>query len=429
MKKHFIQFLFAGLALLIAGCSEADRFEYGKEVVLITGTDSSPLAKTRIVADVVPCSYTFTVSATGKVTKDTKVGLKIDGDAVADYNARNRTSYVAVPSEALSLSSSSVTIPKDSYVSESAVVSLTSNSFMEDGVVYVIPVSIDYVEGDMEMLEASKSIFIKLGKTHQSYALDIKDTGLYSTYNFGSNSYDLTTWTLEIKAYPYNLKSKGAEQLCRLCCWMEDGGGQVLLRLNENGKPWKTLDIVSVNGRYTTGASGDDADGVGNFVENEWQLISIVWDGTQMKVYVNGELDSPWFNSIAGEQSISINRFEIGMSWGGYGSSQSYTGRMAEMRIWNRARSQSEISETQCSVDVSSEGLLGYWRFNEGSGHIFRDTATWTKDGGEKTVFNDMDWSKSQRDFEAKDPPVYSANSGAASSVYWVKDDKNNCLQ
>lgn len=425
MKKFIIPALVAVLAF--AACNQADRFQYGKEGILITGTDASPMSKQRIVADAVPYSFPFSVSSTGIVDKDTKVYVKIDAAAVDEYNAKNGTQYVAVPDNALQLEDDYLTISAGTATSNVSNVSLIDNTFIEDGVIYVIAVSISKVEGsDIEILDVSKTVFVKLGKTQQNHTLDITSTSVYSTYSFGSgptDGFDLNNWTLEIKAHPYNMKHSGAEQLCRLCCWNEDGGGQVLLRFNENGKPWKTLDIVSVNGRYVTGTSGEGDAAVGYFEENAWYMISIVWDGAQMKVYVNGELDSPWQNTISGSQAFKINRFEIGMSWGGYGNSQSYTGRMAEMRIWSRARSQSEIGESLCSVNPASEGLVGYWRFNEGSGTLFKDSSTWDPKGDK--VAHNMDWSQSERQ---ADESNYT-NTGAGAAVKWIKDEKNNCLQ
>ena len=247
----------------------------------------------------------------------------------------------------------------------------------------------------------------------ETFSLDIPGTGVYSTHSLGAG-YNLNTWTLEIKAHPYNMKSRGNDQLCRFCCWNEDGGGQVLLRFNENGKPWKTLDIVAPSGRYVTGSTGDPA--TGSFEQNQWYMISIVWDGSNMSVYINGEKDTPTENSVSGNQGFNLNRFEIGMSWGGYGSSQSYTGRMAEMRIWNIARSASDIASTQCSVDPKSEGLVGYWKMNEGEGHVFHDSV----------AGNDMDWDKSERQ---KDENNYVTTPEAGASIVWVKDEKNKCAQ
>ena len=416
MKKYIIPVLAAALCCI--ACNQADKFNYSQEIVLITGTDSSPVSADRILADQVPITYNFSLSCTGVAPENMKVHIQYDSLAMAAYNKANQTSYVNVPRDVILINDEYVTITKGTATSSLTSVTMTDNSFIEEGVIYVIPLSVAYVEGgSASILKGSDCFFIRVGKTMESFSLDIPNTGVYSTYNLGAGNYNLgDSWTLELKAHPYNMKSRGNDQLCRLACWNEDGGGQVLLRFNENGKPWKTLDIVAPNGRYVTGATGEGDNATGVFEPNAWYMISIVWNGSDMTVYVNGQKDTPYQYTIAGSQAMNLNRFEIGMSWGGYGGSQSYTGRMAEMRIWNIARSQSDIASTLCSVDASAEGLLGYWKMNEGEGHIFHDSVKG----------NDMDWDKSERQKNESD---YSATPEAGASVQWVKDAKNKCAQ
>jgi len=416
MKKYIIPLLAAALAF--TACNQADRFDYNQEIVLITGTDANPVSEDRILADQVPITYNFSLSATGVASEDMKVHIQYDSLAMEAYNKANQTSYVAVPRDVVLLNDECVTIAKGTATSSVTSVTMTDNTFIQEGVIYVIPLSVAYVEGGKaSILKGSDCFFIRVGKTMESFSLDIPGTGIYSTYNLGAGNYDLgDSWTLELKTLPYSLKSRGSNQLCRLACWNEDGGGQVLLRFNENGKPWKTLDIVAPNGRYVTGSTGEGDQAVGTFDINNWYMISIVWNGSDMVVYINGEKDTPTQYTIAGSQAFKLNRFEIGMSWGGYGGSQSYTGRMAEMRIWNVARSQSDIASTLCSVDATAEGLLGYWKMNEGQGHIFKDSVKG----------NDMDWDRSERQ---KDESNYTTTPEAGASVAWVKDAKNKCAQ
>ena len=414
MKKYIIPVLAA--ALCCVACNQADKFQYGKNVILVTGAEESPLSKDRILADAVPITYNFTISATDLVSQDTRVYLSVDSMAVVNYNKANGTSYASVPRNTVLLNNEYAVIKAGTAQSANASVTLIDNSFIEEGVNYVIPISAAGTDGkEMDILAGSQTLFIKVGKTMETYSLDIPNTSVYSTHTLG-DGYELSNWTLEIKAHPYNMKSRGNDQLCRFCCWNEDGGGQVLLRFNENGKPWKTLDIVAPSGRYVTGATGEGDNEEGVFNENQWYMISIVWDGSDMTVYVNGEKDTPKENSVSGNQGFKLNRFEIGMSWGGYGGSQSYTGRMAEMRIWNIARSASDIAGTQCSVDPKSEGLVGYWKMNEGEGHIFHDSVAGV----------DMDWDKSERQKNEKD---YTTTPEAGAAVQWVKDAKNKCAQ
>ena len=71
-----------------------------------------------------------------------------------------------------------------------------------------------------------------------------------------------------------------------------------------------------------------------------------------------------------------------------------------------------------CAVDPQSDGLVGYWKFNEGEGHIFHDASGHGLD---------MDWSKSSRDVSENGKMV--ATPDAANAIKWVKDDINKCAQ
>lgn len=418
MKKYFIISVIAVLSLV--ACNKADKFKYGQEIVMITGTDASPISSDQILADNVPMTYNFSLSSTGVAEEDMKVHIQFDSLALVKYNEINKTAYVNVPRKAFLINDEYVTIKKGTATSAITSVTLLDNSFIEEGPIYMIPLSVAYLENSTgeQILDASKSLFIKVSKTMETYSLNVDNTSVYSTWGF-SEGYELDNYTLEIKCHTYDLKSKIGD-ICRLCAWRCDSGGQVLLRFNENGRAWKALDIVPVNGgHYVTSASGDPGSAVGTFEENKWYMISIVYDGNNFMVYINGQKDEPLSNEVSGSQAFKFNRFELGMSWGGYNGSQSYTGRVAEMRVWNIARAQSDIAATLCSADPKADGLVGYWKLNEGEGHVFHDSV----------AGNDMDWSKSESDPQGHDPDQYSPNPGAANSVHWIKDEKNKCAQ
>ena len=132
---------------------------------------------------------------------------------------------------------------------------------------------------------------------------------------------------------------------------------------------------------------------------------------------MNGELDTSISGSIEGG-SLNFQRYEMGMSWGGYTTRQFFAHRFCEIRIWDYARSATEIKGGMCGVDPKSEGLKAYWKFNEGEGHIFRDASG--------NGF-DMDWSKTSRDI--RENGVMVATPDAANAIQWVKDDINKCVQ
>lgn len=408
------------LALLVSlawSCVEGDRFEYGKEVVFMAGTEESPLLKLT-VGDNPPASYSAVVSTTGKVDADVTVTLNIgDADALEAYNASHSSDYVLVDPSCYTVSSTSVVIPAGTASSEALTVTINDFSFIQNGVHYMIPITIKDVQGtDFEVLESSRTAYVRLARTISFYALNM-NTGMYSEFEFSDDKgVALDNFTYEVKCYPTNLKSDAAEQICRLCNFTNpvDGnkipsgyGGQNMLRFNENGRPWKSLQIVTPSGGdYTTTTI---------FEENQWYMLSMVWDGSTYQLYINGEPDATTLNS---DQKTYFQRIELGMSWCGYGSSQNFDGRICEMRVWNYARTKSQIQGSLCGTDASSEGLIAYWKFNQSSGTTFKDE---TGNG------YDMDWTKSIKEFT--DGGGYKNNSGAAGYISWIKDDKNKCSE
>ena len=48
-------------------------------------------------------------------------------------------------------------------------------------------------------------------------------------------------------------------------------------------------------------------------------------------------------------------------------------GEISEVRIWNVERTAEQIADNPYKVDPASEGLVAYWKFNEGSGKVVID--------------------------------------------------------
>ncbi len=395
--------MMAILASVAAGsCTEGDKFDPDREIVLISGTDDSPIVK--IDSDV----YGLTVSATGRATEDVTVWLKYDKSAVDAYNAANKTSYRPVPESAVRLDSDHVVIPKGQASSAINNLTITSHDFAEEGYIYVVPVVISDVKGgSYEILESANCILVRPTNEFTFNALDIATAEMSSNFIFPDDkAISLSTYTYEIKFYAYSLKDTGTDAICRLCAWeAKDEAKANMLRFGENGHPGHSLQLVSPAGNIISNTLFDPG---------KWYMLSLVYDGSTMTMYVNGV---PEATKGTGDGTTTFQRFEMGMSWGGYTSRQLFSGRISEMRVWNRALSVSEMQEGICSVPKDSEGLCAYWRFNEGEGHIFHDS---TGNG------YDMDWSRTCRDVSENGVLVELDKSSVAEGR-WVYDELNTC--
>jgi hypothetical protein len=113
--------------------------------------------------------------------------------------------------------------------------------------------------------------------------------------------------------------------------------------------------------------------------------VSATYDGTHMRIYVNGEEKAKSgivsFNiANAVEQPLLIGDSP---QWPG----RCFDGEIDEVRVWNIARSQTQIQGSmrdtlnQNYYSSGDSGLVGYWRFDEGSGQFTGDLSVYSNNG------------------------------------------------
>lgn len=385
--------------LTLTGCnSEGDDMDYGKNRVFVAGTEVSPVVK--FVLEDTPSTYALTTSASYKVDKDTKVEYAIDYDALEKYNKENNTSYVALPQENFKVESLVAVMEAGTSYTTPVNIVITSTEGLRDELVYAIPVKI-VDAGGLEVVEPQRLVIVQLARVLQFTALNMSNTGMYSNFIF-DEPIELTNYTYEVKFY-----SEQWHSIARLMNFCEaNESKQSMFRFGEGGYPVNSLQWVnSVNNMVTNTT----------FETNRWYTLSVTNDGTTLSIYVDGVKDRDGSGSLG---TINFQRIELGMSWTSYPGSQYFRGRIAEIRVWDRALSPAEIKGNLCGANPQSEGLRAYWKLNEGEGHIFHDA---TGNGF------DMDWSKTKREKQEGRGLVETPE--AADNVNWLSDDKNKCAQ
>jgi len=406
MKKTILNIiLLLAVGCLLAACdSEGDKFDYQKVGLLISGTEQVPVQ--RFTVDELPAAYAVTVKATRRCPKDVTVHLAIDTSLVRSYNATHGTAYYAVSPSSVAIEDSKVTLRQGEALSTAAQVKVLKTDDFIEGATYVIPVTIRQVEGDGgEVIESSRTIFLQISRIISFYSLE-NNQNASSNYIFPDDKMvNLTNYTIEFKVYSYNFGNVGnIKRVLAIEGKNEEEAN--MFRFGENGSAGgDILQWVLPGGRCFSST---------HFKTNRWYLVSCTYDGSTFKMYVDGVEDAQTSGS---GKATPFQRFELGMSWGNYRTSQFFQGRLCEVRVWNRALTASEIAMGFAGVNAHSEGLIAYWKMNEGEGHIFHDA---TGHG------YDMDWTDTWRD--DRENGVLVAHD-YSQYIRWIKDDNNKVAQ
>jgi hypothetical protein len=98
---------------------------------------------------------------------------------------------------------------------------------------------------------------------------------------------------------------------------------------------------------------------------NRWTHVAVAYDGNAMSLYLNGKLDK----QIGYDRGIEDGKTPLQFGTNAAGNGNFFSGRIDEVRIWDDARTASEILRHYRRELVGNEqALLGYWRFNETPG-------------------------------------------------------------
>jgi len=202
--------------------------------------------------------------------------------------------------------------------------------------------------------------------------------------------------------------------------------GIVTKRTYVNGSAGETQYYLhrNTNGDWSF-AVETDSGAVGTaspYESNKWTHLAETYDGTTVKLYVNGILKDS--NSESGNIIQTDFPVVIGARYDhdGYYSDRFY-GYIDEVRIWDVALTEDQIRSTMCKKITSSNlpsglswtNLKGYWRFDEGSGTTAYDSSSYGNNG---SVGGNGPWENSGAalgdasayDYDGTNPVDFSAN-------------------
>ena len=199
------------------------------------------------------------------------------------------------------------------------------------------------------LMDGSSAMFVRDGAP---FPLD--PTGTAGAYKITDNSITVEAWV-----YPMALPAHGSGFNIVLNPYSEAPWLAYSLSINNYeaaDNPVFSFEVTDgttpYNGGYVAGPTAE----IG-----EWTHLAGVYDGTSVKLYVNGTLvdEAPFTGNIgAGNNGY--------LYVGGNGTESTFVGLIDELRLWDSARTESQVTANMDGTLAGTEtGLVAYWPLNE----------------------------------------------------------------
>lgn len=331
----------------------------------------------------------FKVAMAKPESNDVTISLKAEPALVDTYNAAYYDNAEVLPSEYYSLETKQTTIQAGSIVSDEITVRFDNLTELDREKIYVLPVTIE--QASIGVLQSARTMYYVLkGAALINVVADLTKNLVYVNWSKPEVANNMRQLTAEAL-----IRVNKFEKMLTTVMGIE---GHFLIRIGDSGIPQNQLQIANSVRNIT---SSDLAIPTG-----EWVHIAVTYDADaqSMVVYINGKnkLEDNAINCGAVNwgktQTDEGNGFWIGHS---YNRDRWLEGDISECRIWNRVLTQDEINAKDhfYQVEPDAEGLVSYWKFDEGVGTAITD---YTGNGNNATAVEAITWNAVELPAKAK---------------------------
>lgn len=201
----------------------------------------------------------------------------------------------------------------------------------------------------------------------QDYSLYLNGNGQYANCGNQTQFNNLSYLTVEAWIFPTDFKAQMyMNTIVAKTNWNTNSYGWTLRYGSSNG----TLNFNMAGGGNN---SWVDCIAENALTLNTWQHVAATYDGSNIKLYVNGSLVATMYHAgaiRACDKDLCIGTINMP------GDMRCMTGQIDEVRIWIGARTAEEIS-TNMETSVQSRYLVAYYKMNSGSGTILTDNSSY----------------------------------------------------
>jgi len=410
MKNNLICYLFITLSIIVNSCTEGFKEEYSKLVIALTEVTAITTPTTDTTPDYTfsstlsgaltyggSCSSSTTIATTGNntITLNTlSVGTYADCTITVSKTIANENSEKKL-SGSLTITSFTVssTLSAPDNLSASGAnntITLTWNS-VSGATSYTL--YWDNVPG----IDSSDTAITSI--TNDNYTDSTKETNYALDFD-GTNDYvaadNVTSYLDSSTGLPFTVSA---------WAYPDTTNNEAIWAFNKTGNTDENLNLLfygsggNTKKFYHHGPTSYVGESEHEFEPGRWHHIVVVVDSSgNGKMFVNGEEEDTWSSGT----NTSVNRFSIGQEYDDTGSDPSdyFDGKIDEVAVWNVALSAADVtalynsgnglkaSANSGNYDNSAD-LIGYWKFNDGTGSTLTDSTSNSNNG----TLNNMDSS------------------------------------
>ena len=369
-----------GFAALLVGCQEydEDKHHYDNQLYISSSIFTKEI-KFKAGDDKVQDGLSVAIAK--PEAYDIKVIMAPAPELLPTYRmAYYDENAILLPEEYYSMPETSTVISSGAVTSAKLPIEFNNIGNLDRNETYVLPVSVQSADGIGILQSAKNFYYVFRGASLVNVVCSLSKNRAYPDFNNDDRFNNLTENTMEIlfkaNAFPNQLNTlMGIE-------------GHYLLRLGDASVPSNQLQVATSAGNLTS----PDL----TFESNKWYHVAVTCNKGNIKVYVNGEekysdrvnmryvnLGAKHHNEDNGDRV-----FWVGYS---YSLDRFFDGVVSEVRIWNRELTADEIKAPAhfYTVDPASDGLISYWKFDDGAGQTVKDH---TANGYDLTIEKEATW-------------------------------------
>lgn len=385
--------IFSTIAISMFGCNDAGYSSIENGVYIAEAAPSDKFnqqIETKLV-DEVNLNEPLTMRLVQPVSVDVTVNLEFDAAMIDAYNAEHSTNYQILPEEFMELEKKATI--RAGEVSATALSLVIKPYPSPNGEAYAIPVRIASVEGPVSVIGSAnkilflltspnkqKSVVMKRGETQTNFKAEIPTQAWTFEYWIKVNNktgYSTDSWEGEQNRYFRSLIFGDNSAPVHL-----GGNESVLLRYWADGvkKIAPTLQC-QLDGAYF--------DSNEFWYPDTWYHIAYTYDGATVTLYKDGVED----NSLKVEKTFNFNKLTFCSTFGWQMEVE-----FAQIRLWNKCLPANVIQDGMSrQISSDSDGLVGYWKCDEGSGKLLKDSSP---NGNDITLTNTtVNWSENIYNF------------------------------